>query len=79
MIREICLLSSGAVLLLAITGCADKGGKDSASNSSEGSMRMSQPTSNPSATAYTCTMHPEVVTSQPGKCPKCGMSLVAKK
>lgn len=29
-------------------------------------------------TKYTCTMHPEVVQNQPGKCPKCGMTLVKK-
>lgn len=28
---------------------------------------------------YTCTMHPEVITDKPGKCPKCGMTLVEKK
>lgn len=28
---------------------------------------------------YTCTMHPEVVMDKPGKCPKCGMKLVAQK
>jgi hypothetical protein len=28
---------------------------------------------------YTCTMHPEVVSDKPGKCPKCGMNLVEKK
>lgn len=28
---------------------------------------------------YTCTMHPEVVMNKPGKCPKCGMDLVAMK
>jgi membrane fusion protein, copper/silver efflux system len=28
---------------------------------------------------YTCSMHPEVVQNSPGKCPKCGMELVAKK
>lgn len=28
---------------------------------------------------YTCTMHPEVVMNKPGKCPKCGMNLVAVK
>jgi len=27
---------------------------------------------------YTCTMHPEVVLDKPGKCPKCGMTLVVK-
>src|ERR1700720_3866803 len=25
---------------------------------------------------YTCRMHPEVVKDHPGKCPKCGMTLV---
>ncbi len=25
---------------------------------------------------YTCPMHPEVVSDEPGKCPKCGMTLV---
>jgi len=28
---------------------------------------------------YTCPMHPEVVSNKPGKCPKCGMTLVLKK
>lgn len=27
---------------------------------------------------YTCTMHPEVMKDEPGKCPKCGMELVKK-
>ncbi len=27
---------------------------------------------------YTCTMHPEIVKDEPGKCPKCGMDLVKK-
>ena len=27
---------------------------------------------------YTCPMHPEVMTNKPGKCPKCGMTLVKK-
>src|SRR5437773_8617439 len=28
---------------------------------------------------YTCPMHPEVITDQPGNCPKCGMKLVPLK
>ncbi|RYE04667.1 MAG: hypothetical protein EOP33_08870 [Rickettsiaceae bacterium] len=31
------------------------------------------------ATTYTCSMHPEVVSDKPGKCPKCGMDLIVKK
>jgi DNA-directed RNA polymerase subunit RPC12/RpoP len=27
---------------------------------------------------YTCPMHPEVQSEQPGTCPKCGMKLVEK-
>lgn len=28
--------------------------------------------------SYTCTMHPEVISDEPGNCPKCGMKLVLK-
>ena len=28
---------------------------------------------------YTCGMHPEIVTREPGYCPECGMKLVPKK
>ena len=30
------------------------------------------------AVQYTCPMHPDVVMNEPGKCPKCGMTLVKK-
>ena len=28
---------------------------------------------------YTCSMHPEVVSTKQGKCPKCSMKLIEKK
>ena len=40
------------------------------------------PSSNPvkqDTVKYTCPMHPEVIKNEPGKCPKCGMTLVIKK
>ena len=30
------------------------------------------------AKTYTCSMHPEVISDKPGKCPKCGMELIEK-
>jgi len=30
-------------------------------------------------TYYTCSMHSDIVSDKPGKCPKCGMEMVEKK
>src|SRR5438270_6324448 len=38
----------------------------------------SSPSASP-AQKYTCVMHPEVVMDHPGKCPRCGMTLVPLK
>jgi hypothetical protein len=32
----------------------------------------------PAKVLYTCKMHPEILREKPGKCPKCGMTLVKK-
>ena len=32
-----------------------------------------------SKVVYTCPMHPEIRSANPGSCPKCGMKLVEKK
>jgi len=34
---------------------------------------------NQSLEMYTCTMHNEVMSDKPGKCPKCAMTLVRQK
>jgi cytochrome oxidase Cu insertion factor (SCO1/SenC/PrrC family) len=36
---------------------------------------QSRPKANSSVRRYSCPMHPEVTSSKPGKCPKCGMRL----
>lgn len=38
-----------------------------------------EPAEPPPAPVYTCPMHPDVSSSEPGNCPKCGMRLVKKK
>ena len=41
-------------------------------------MNMGAPELPPGATlAYTCPMHAEVISDEPGRCPKCGMTLLA--
>ena len=37
-----------------------------------------EPAGSDEKVTYTCPMHPEVVSSQPGTCAKCGMLLVRK-
>ena len=61
------------ILLLALTagfGVFAQTGKNKKTHSKIHSVQKS---------LYTCPMHPEVVRNEPGKCPKCGMTLVAVK
>ena len=41
-------------------------------------LKPAQANADASKQIYTCTMHPEVTSDKPGKCPKCGMNLVLK-
>ena len=41
-------------------------------------IRIMQHEKNQNKKQYTCPMHPEVRSDQPGKCSKCGMNLVEK-
>jgi len=43
-----------------------------------GCHRGAQQTAAASDVEYTCSMHPEVVSDHPGKCPKCGMDLIER-
>ena len=47
-------------------------------NQNEMSLHSELKKENSNADSYTCTMHPEVKSDKPGKCPKCGMTLVKK-
>ena len=38
-----------------------------------------KPKTDEAATVYVCPMHPDVTSDKPGKCPKCGMTMVARK
>ena len=73
-----------ASLLLA-TSCSDKGSATTDASTST-STTPTQPASTDAhgpavgakAAQYSCPMHPNEVSDQPGKCPKCGMALVKK-
>jgi hypothetical protein len=69
------LLSIIAVAIVSLINisCGSSETKDKASETTDTT------SINPStAVLYTCPMHPEVITTAPGKCPKCGMDLVKK-
>lgn len=44
-----------------------------------GSFAQAQVKNELQQTTYTCSMHPEIHSPKPGKCPKCGMALVKEK
>jgi hypothetical protein len=52
---------------------SDKSETSTAAGSTRGA---APPALTPPADTYTCPMHPEIRLSAPGKCPKCGMTLV---
>lgn len=59
-----------SIIIIAV-GISLVGCKQSASNNTNSSKEQI-------AEVYTCSMHPEVESDKPGKCPKCGMELIKK-
>lgn len=57
------------IILFASLACSGKESKSTENKDSTQTVKVQ----------YTCSMHPEIVQDNPGKCPKCGMDLVEKK
>lgn len=83
--RKLLFLGLALTSLAATTACSDnKGGTETTTTTTTTASTDStaKPAGNPgpgvAAETYTCTMHPEVIANEPGKCPKCGMDLVKK-
>jgi hypothetical protein len=68
MLMAIAILFSGITVFAAATVPSDKALTDTAKTKKLRSVKIQ----------YTCTMHPEVLSDKPGKCSKCGMTLVKK-
>ncbi|WP_210521882.1 heavy metal-binding domain-containing protein [Hymenobacter terricola] len=70
-------LTASATLLLS--SCDNKAAQtETATTTTAPADSSATATTGTAATYYTCEMHPEVHSDQPGKCPKCGMTLVKK-
>lgn len=54
-----------AALSLTIAACGSQDKKSTATEQNSNAKVL-----------YTCSMHPEVRSDKPGKCPKCGMELI---
>ncbi len=65
--------------ILAVTAaCGCLGGMGCGDSADHSHTPPPQESGVPAAVSYTCTMHPDVISTTPGKCPKCGMKLVVK-
>lgn len=70
------VLSLTIFVFAALTSCQPA--KDKAEQTESGEPIDSTSNKQMAKVQYTCTMHPDVLESEPGKCPKCGMELVKK-
>lgn len=68
-----CMMMDGSVVKLKEGQCVDMSGEI---GKCDEVVKKSNPEMKPDF--YTCSMHPEVTSTKPGKCPKCGMTLIKK-
>ena len=72
MVNGECVMKNGEKMKMKDGECMDMSGKMD-------KCEMINKTDKSKAVVYTCSMHPEVTSDKPGKCPKCGMELIKKK
>lgn len=70
-----------ALLAILFAACNDSTSTGKKESSGDVTKSVDEKTAQPLAAdeTYTCTMHNEVMSDHPGKCPKCGMKLVKQK
>ena len=74
--KLITVFSLALFLVLALAACQQS--KDNSEQTESAHEMDSTEHEHMAKIQYTCTMHPEVLQDEPGKCPKCGMELVKK-
>ena len=77
-----CVMKDGKKMMMKDGDCMDMNGKmDKCAMMMKDTKNttVKKSSKHDMATTYTCSMHPEVTSDKPGKCPKCGMDLVVKK
>ena len=82
MVNGECIMSNGKKMKMKEGDCMDMSGKmDHCAMMKESSKNDTKTTheKHDAAMAYTCPMHPDVISDKPGTCPKCGMDLIEKK
>ena len=67
MVNGECVMKDGKKMTMKEGECMDMDGKVEKCRKQD-----------PKADIYTCSMHSEVSSAKPGKCPKCGMALTKK-
>jgi antitoxin component YwqK of YwqJK toxin-antitoxin module len=74
-----CIMNGGKKIMMKEGDCMEMSGKMGKCSMMNKSMKtLTTKKSKKMAIVYSCPMHPEVTSNEPGKCSKCGMDLVKK-